>query len=86
MAKLSDREKKIVLAMNVMNNPAYKNAPFDLKTRALQAVLLSAGYKWDEHEMTDLMWAIGAEIKAANEHALKMLDKYKDHFKGLDHL
>lgn len=63
--------------MNVMNNPAYANAPFDLKTKALQAVLLVAGYKWNEDEMTDIMMAIGVEVENANKNGLKLLDKYK---------
>ena len=86
MAELTDREKKIVHAMNIMNNPQFSQAPFELKTNALKSVLLVCGYKWNEEEMTDIMWAIGAEIKAENQNALKMLDKYKDQFKGLDHL
>lgn len=86
MAELTLREKQIIHAVNVMNNPTYKNAPFDLKTVALQAVLLSAGYKWNEPEMIDLMQAIGLEVKDAYEHGLKMLDKYKNNFKGLNQL
>jgi len=86
MVELTEREKRLIHAINTMNNPTYKNAPFELKTTVLQSVLLAAGYKWDEHEMADLMLAIGAEVKAAHQHGLKLLDKYKDHFKGLDHL
>lgn len=86
MAEFTQREKNIIHAINVMNNPAYSKAPFDIKTVALQAVLLSAGYKWNEPEMIDLMQAIGLEIKDAYEHGLKMLDKYKDQFKGLNQL
>ena len=83
MAELTDREKKIIHAMNVMNNPTYGNAPFEIKTKALQAVLLVAGYDWNEEEMTDIMQAIGKEIEDAQKASLKMLDKYKNQFKGL---
>jgi len=69
-----------------MNSPSYKSAPFELKTTVLQSVLLSAGYTWNEAEMIDLQLAISEEIKSAYQHGLKLLDKYKDNFKGLDHL
>lgn len=84
MAELTDREKKIIHMVNTMNNPTYKDAPFQLKTTVLQSVLLSAGYEWNESEMTDLMQAIGEEVKSAYQHGLKLLDKYKDNFKGLN--
>lgn len=86
MVEFTDREKKIIHAMNVMNNPAYNEAPFDLKTKALQSVLLVAGYTWNEDEMTDIMQAIGKECEDANKAGLKMLDKYKHLFKGLGKL
>jgi hypothetical protein len=86
MAELTDREKKIVHSMNVMLNPALKDVPFDIKTKALQSVLLVAGYQWDENEMTDLMAAISAETKAGNQSALALLGKYGNMFKGLNKL
>lgn len=86
LAELSERERKIVHAMNVMLNPQLQNVPFNIKTSALQSVLLAAGYTWDELEMTDLMQAISAETKAGMQNALGILGKYGSALKGLDKL
>lgn len=86
MVELTDREKRIVHIMNVMNNPAFANAPLELRTKAVQTTLLTCGYKWNEHEMTDLVDSITAEITHFNQSTLKMLDKYKIDFKNLKQL
>ena len=83
MVEFTQREKILVHSMNIMNNPMFASAPFDLKTRALQSQLMLCGYKWDENEMIDLMNAIGEETKVASQGALKLLDKYKMPLKDL---
>ena len=83
MVEFTQREKMLVHAMNIMNNPAFAQAPFDLKTRALQSQLMLCGYKWNENEMIDLMNGIGEETRVASSGALKLLDKYKISLKDL---
>ena len=72
--------------MNVMNNPAYANAPFELKTKAIQATLKICNYDWNDDEMTDLVDSITNEIAHFNQSTLKMLDKYKIDFRSLPKL
>ena len=84
MVELTLREKQIIHAMNVMLNPALKDVPFNVKTQALQATLLSAGYTWNEDEMTDLMDSIAEETKGGFQNALKLLDRFKDQIKFLN--
>ena len=86
MAELTEREKRIVHMMNVMLNPMLNNVPSDLKTNALKATLIAYGYQWNETEMADLMGAISSTTKEGMQHALKILGKYGDAFKGLDKL
>lgn len=83
MVEFTQREKIIVHAMNIMNNPSFVKAPFDLKTRALQSQLMLCGYQWDENQMIDIMNGIGAETQTASQGALKLLDKYKISLKDL---
>ena len=86
MAEFTQREKIIVHAMNIMNNPAFASAPFDLKTKALQSQLMLCGYEWNENEMIDIMNAINSATQEASQGALKLLSKYKINFKDLAHL
>ena len=86
MVELTERERRIVHAMNIMNNPGLKNAPFDIKTKALQSVLLVYGFTWDMQDMTDLMQAITAEVEAGQQHVLKMLGKYGHLLDGMGKL
>lgn len=84
MVEFTQREKIIVHAMNTMLNPSLKEVPFDLKTNALKATLLCAGYTWNEQEMTDIMDAIGEETKGGFQNALKLLDRFKGQIKSLN--
>ena len=84
MVEFTQREKIIVHAMNTMLNPSLKDAPFDLKTNALKATLLCAGYTWNEQEMTDIMDAIAEETKGGFQNALKLLDRFKGQIKELN--
>lgn len=84
MVEFTQREKIIVHAMNTMLNPSLKDVPFDLKTKALKATLLCAGYTWNEQEMTDIMDAIAEETKGGFQNALKLLDRFKGQIKGLN--
>lgn len=77
MVEFTQREKIIVHSMNVMLNPSLKDVPFNLKTQALQATLLCAGYTWNESEMIDIMDAIAEETKGGFANALKLLDRFK---------
>jgi len=86
MVELTDREKKIVHMITTMLNPALKDVPFNIKTKALQSVLLVAGFRWDEEEATDMMQAIDMQIKAGSQAAMGMLGKYGHLLKGLDKL
>ena len=86
MVELTQREKIIVHAMNTMLNPELKKVPFELKTNALKATLLCAGYTWNEQEMTDIMDAIGETTKGGFQNALKLLDKFKGQIAGLNKL
>lgn len=70
--------------MNTMLNPSLKDVPFDLKTNALKATLLCAGYTWNEQEMTDIMDGIAEETKGGFQNALKLLDRFKSQIKGLN--
>lgn len=72
--------------MNIMNNPALFDIPFEVRTAALQSVLLVCGYTWNEPEMIDLMDAIGAETNYANQSSLKNLQKLGPLMKGLSKL
>lgn len=69
-----------------MLNPSLKNTNFELKTNALKAVLLCAGYTWNETEMTDIMDGIAEETKGGFQNALKLLDRFKGQLKGLNKL
>ena len=84
MVEFTQREKIIVHAMNTMVNPSLKDVPFDLKTNALKATLLCAGYTWNETEMTDIMDGIAEETKGGFQNALKLLDRFKGQIKGLN--
>ena len=86
MVEFTLREKQIVHAMNIMNNPALSDIDFELKTQALQSVLLICGYEWNENEMIDLMQAIGQESNYANQSSMRALHKHKDIFKRLTKL
>lgn len=70
--------------MNTMLNPSLKDVPFDLKTNALKATLLCAGYTWNEIEMTDIMDGIAEETKGGFQNALKLLDRFKGQIKDLN--
>lgn len=83
MVEFTQREKIIIHSMNIMNNPAFSQAPFDLKTRALQSQLMLCGYEWDENQMIDIMNGIGAETEVANQSVLKLLDRFKVNLKEL---
>ena len=76
MAELTEREKRIVHSMNIMNNSTLFDAPFEVRTNALKATLLSCGYTWNEDEMIDLMNAIGAESKHFESSTKRLLGKY----------
>jgi hypothetical protein len=86
MVEFTEREKKLVHAMNLMNNPLYKDVPFEIKTRALQSVFLVLDYEWNESEMTDMMDAIAQETTFGNQSALKVLGKYGHMIKGIKKL
>jgi len=86
LVEFTQREKIIVHAMNTMLNPSLKNTPFELKTNALKAVLLCAGYTWNETEMTDIMDGIAEETKGGFQNALKLLDRFKGQIAGLNKL
>ena len=83
MVELAQREKIIIHMLNIMNNPQLQNAPLEIRTKALQSVLLVAGYEWNENEMTDLMNSVTAETNSGMQSALKMLDKFGFAMKGL---
>jgi len=84
LVEFTQREKIIVHAMNTMLNQDLKKVPFELKTNALKAVLLSAGYTWNEQEMTDIMDGIAEETKGGFQNALKLLDRFKGQIAGLN--
>lgn len=84
MVEFTQREKIIVHAMNTMLNQDLKKVPFELKTNALKAVLLCAGYKWNEQEMTDIMDGIAEETKGGFQNSLKLLDRFKGQIAGLN--
>ena len=86
MVEFTKREKILVHTMNIMNNPALFDAPFEQRTQALQAILLVCDYEWNENEMIDLMAAIGEETNYTNKMTLGKMFKYKDLFKNLKKL
>ena len=76
MAEFSDREKKIIHTMTILQNPMLKSVPPELKKTLLTANLNLAGLQFDEREIIDLHEGVMAEQQAVLQRGLKFMDKH----------
>jgi len=81
--ELSDREIKIIHAMDSLINPALKDVPFDMRRKVCEATLAIRKIDYNEDELTDIVQAITAEKKLTDANAIGLLGKYGHLLKGI---
>ena len=81
--ELSDREIKIIHAMDSLINPALKDVPFDMRLNVCKATLAIRKIDFNEDEMTDIVQAVNAEKKLTDSNAVGLLGKYGHLLRGI---
>jgi len=86
MAELTERERKIIRYIHVMQNPQLTGVPFEIKNALIQTIFMTGKIKFMETEMKDLGDAVNVELRSITKDGLGFLNKHKDSFKGLQGL
>lgn len=86
MVELTEREKKIIHAMNVMRNPQLYTTPPETKKDIIIMTLKIRGMVFDESEIIDLIYAVNDEVNLSVANGLGLLNRFAPMLKGIDKL
>jgi len=78
MVEFTDREIKIIHAMNTLINPGLKNVPQDVRNAMMMSTLKIRGMKFDEQELIDIVLGINEETKLVVQNSFGLLARFKN--------